>query len=56
MIGVARLSDGDRHDLSKAYHLIKRFSEVIDLILDWRVLGYGRNEPWLERSCFITLH
>lgn len=96
MIGVARLSDGDRHDLfrntadrmgmsdaivekdfwvcyvldylfhrspwpnafsfkggtslSKAYHLIKRFSEDIDLILDWRVLGYGRNEPWLERS------
>lgn len=96
MIGVARLSDGDRHDLfrntadrmgmsdaivekdfwvcyaldylfhrspwpsafsfkggtslSKAYHLIKRFSEDIDLILDWQVLGYGRNEPWLERS------
>ena len=27
--------------LSKAYHLIDRFSEDIDLILDWRVLGYS---------------
>ena len=27
--------------LSKAYGLIERFSEDIDLILDWRVLGYG---------------
>ena len=32
--------------LSKGYHLISRFSEDIDLILDWRVLGYGVNEPW----------
>lgn len=31
--------------LSKVYHLIERFSEDIDLILDWRVLGYGNNEP-----------
>lgn len=36
--------------LSKAYGLIERFSEDIDLILDWRVLGYGLNEPWEERS------
>ena len=36
--------------LSKAYGLIQRFSEDIDLILDWRVLGYGINEPWEERS------
>lgn len=36
--------------LSKAYNLISRFSEDIDLILDWRVLGYGINEPWEERS------
>lgn len=36
--------------LSKAYGLIERFSEDIDLILDWRVLGYGINEPWQERS------
>lgn len=36
--------------LSKAYGLIKRFSEDIDLILDWRVLGYGINEPWEQRS------
>ena len=36
--------------LSKAYNLIERFSEDIDLILDWRVLGYKINEPWEERS------
>ena len=36
--------------LSKAYGLIERFSEDIDLILDWRVLGYGLNEPWEGRS------
>lgn len=36
--------------LSKAYHLIERFSEDIDLILDWRVLGYTSHEPWEERS------
>ena len=36
--------------LSKAFHLISRFSEDIDLILDWRVLGYTINEPWEKRS------
>ena len=36
--------------LSKAYHLISRFSEDIDLTLDWRVLGYGKDEPWQPRS------
>ena len=36
--------------LSKCYGLIRRFSEDIDLILDWRVLGYGFHEPWEERS------
>ena len=36
--------------LSKAYGLIERFSEDIDLILDWRVLGYAIHEPWEERS------
>lgn len=36
--------------LSKAFHLISRFSEDIDLILDWRVLGYGKYEPWEKRS------
>ena len=36
--------------LSKGYQLINRFSEDIDLILDWRVLGYGETEPWKERS------
>ena len=36
--------------LSKAFHLISRFSEDIDLILDWRVLGYNKDEPWEKRS------
>ncbi len=36
--------------LSKAFGLIKRFSEDIDLILDWRLLGYGLHEPWEKRS------
>lgn len=36
--------------LSKAYNLIERFSEDIDLILDWRVLGYGKTKPLEERS------
>ena len=36
--------------LSKAFNLISRFSEDIDLILDWRVLGYGKQEPWEKRS------
>ncbi len=36
--------------LSKVYNAIERFSEDIDLILDWRVLGYGTDEPWLKRS------
>ncbi|NBK97776.1 MAG: nucleotidyl transferase AbiEii/AbiGii toxin family protein [Erysipelotrichia bacterium] len=36
--------------LSKAFHLISRFSEDIDLILDWRVLGYKKEEPWQQRS------
>ena len=36
--------------LSKSFHLIERFSEDIDLILDWRVLGYGKDEPWEFRS------
>ncbi|NLM18441.1 MAG: nucleotidyl transferase AbiEii/AbiGii toxin family protein [Clostridiaceae bacterium] len=36
--------------LSKCFRLIERFSEDIDLILDWRVLGYEKNEPWDKRS------
>jgi predicted nucleotidyltransferase component of viral defense system len=34
--------------LSKVYRLIERFSEDIDLILDWRVLS--DEEPRAERS------
>jgi hypothetical protein len=36
--------------LSKCYGLIQRFSEDIDLILDWRVIGYAVSYPWMERS------
>lgn len=36
--------------LSKCFNLIERFSEDIDLILDWKVLGYKENEPYEERS------
>ncbi|MBS8104337.1 nucleotidyl transferase AbiEii/AbiGii toxin family protein, partial [Streptococcus suis] len=36
--------------LSKCYDLIKRFSEDIDLILDWQVIGYAKDEPWQSRS------
>ncbi len=34
--------------LSKVYGLIERFSEDIDLILDWRLLGYSEDgrDPW----------
>ncbi len=36
--------------LSKSYNLIERFSEDIDLIIDWRELGYKTEEPWETRS------
>jgi len=36
--------------LSKAYGLIERFSEDVDLILDWRKLGFEINEPLEKRS------
>lgn len=36
--------------LSKAWGVIERFSEDIDLILDWRKLGYTKDEPCEERS------
>ena len=35
--------------LSKVFHLIERFSEDIDLILDWRVV-VGEDDPLAERS------
>ncbi len=36
--------------LSKVFGLIDRFSEDIDLVLDWRLLGYGTEmeTPWEE--------
>jgi len=36
--------------LSKCFNLIQRFSEDIDLILDWTVIGYNFDEPWENRS------
>jgi hypothetical protein len=36
--------------LSKGYGLISRMSEDVDVILDWRLLGYGLDEPWEERA------
>ena len=46
--GVLRFKGGT--SLSKAYGLIYRFSEDIDLILDWRTLGFSEDEPWQNRS------
>lgn len=36
--------------LSKAFNAIERFSEDIDLVLDWRELGYSDDEVYGERS------
>lgn len=36
--------------LSKCFKAIDRFSEDIDLVLDWSTLGYENDEPWYERS------
>ena len=36
--------------LSKSYHVIERFSEDIDLILDWRKIINDESNPWDERS------
>ena len=36
--------------LSKSYHVIERFSEDIDLILDWRKIITDGGNPWSERS------
>ncbi len=36
--------------LSKVYSLIERFSEDIDLILDWRELGLSVDDPWKPDS------
>jgi hypothetical protein len=36
--------------LSKGYDLIRRMSEDIDIVIDWRLLGYDVDEPWQKRS------
>lgn len=39
-----------RTSLSKSYHVIERFSEDIDLILDWREIINDSESPWDDRS------
>lgn len=36
--------------LSKAYKAIERFSEDVDLIMDWRLIDYTDDQAWEERS------
>jgi len=36
--------------LSKCFGLISRFSEDIDVVLDWRLIGYETDDVWAERS------
>ena len=36
--------------LSKSFDLIHRFSEDIDLILNWRLLESAQKDPWAQRS------
>lgn len=36
--------------LSKVYHAIERFSEDIDIIIDWRKIISESDNPWDERS------
>lgn len=36
--------------LSKVFGIIDRFSEDIDLILDWKQLGIAEDEPWKYRT------
>jgi hypothetical protein len=40
--------------LSKVYGLIDRFSEDIDLILDWRLLGYGIGEVTGRENAVVS--
>ncbi len=40
--------------LSKVYGLIVRFSEDIDLILDWELLGYTKDDPFAPK--LVTVH
>ena len=46
----ARMAFKGGTSLSKAFHAIERFSEDIDLVLEWQLLGYSKNEPWNGRS------
>jgi len=36
--------------LSKVFGIIERFSEDIDLVLNWKLLGVTGSEPWIVRS------
>ena len=46
----ARMAFKGGTSLSKAFHAIERFSEDIDLVLEWQLLGYSEKEPWNDRS------
>jgi hypothetical protein len=36
--------------LSKCFDLIKRFSEDIDISINWDLLAFGKNDPFAERT------
>ena len=36
--------------LSKSYHVIERFSEDIDMVLDWTSVSDENSNPWEDRS------
>ena len=42
--------------LSKAYGLIERFSEDIDLVLDWKLIGFGKGlkDPMQSLRCLAA--
>lgn len=44
--------------LSKAHRLIERFSEDIDLVLNWKLLGYGEDgtDPWEKQTSNTKQH
>ena len=47
---IACLSDDDRRELFRNTADKMGLNDAIDLILDWRVLGCGKLEPWKKRS------
>lgn len=68
MLGFEKLFESDQPapnlvfkggaSLSKVYGLIQRFSEDIDLVLNWELLGYGKSgdDPWQALSSNTKLN